>query len=878
MASTNTRKTWETAFLLSASMSDSYQKTFDQAQQIMKDLGLENIQLGDEAERAAQRQENAITMAAAAIAEAGLTELLVGIKDAYSDIIQVTMEFEYTMSAVEALSGATAGEVAELEEKARMLGETTVFTARESAQAMTYMAQAGWDTIEMLEGMDGVISLAAASGTDLAETSSIVADTLAGFGMAADETGRLADVLAQAASHSNTNVSLMGQTFANSAALAGALGFKIEDVSAILGIMANNGIKGSRAGTTLRNILNGLAADATLTAEAFGEITFSMFDENGNAKELIPVVRELRDYFSQMTEQEKFLNAKDIAGMRGYNGLLAILNTTDEQFEEMYADIENANGAAKKMADTRLDNLQGDVTLLNSAFESLKITIGEELDPAGRAVVERLTSAVQWAGQFIEMHPNIVTGLNMVAGGIGGVVTALAAGAAAIKGWTTIKIILSLFGAGAAAPVVAGLGAAAGIMTALIVKASAIEKEARDIYRETFDAAESMQAYASTYEENARAWKESIDAIESEAGNTEYLIGRLDQLYSAQNKTLSQKQEILSIVNLLNEAVPELALAYDAEADSLNLTADAIRERARAEAEAELMAEKQEKLKERIKAQNELEQNLSDTAQMYNEAKAEYERVYAEQMESQSKWMGEERAAKSMEYNRYVVAAKDAMDDAQNAMLRLMSDSRDNQWWIDELAREISGEERTSGQSSGGGGSPEEHAILAAERYAEDIAELSARLSNRKMLEKNLLDAEKRLEEDKGLYKSQSEAAWAYSNSGILKPVYGTTKGSERLDYYAEAYRKSQEEYEYAKNALTENEAAIAELTEAAERYEGAIQTGGGDVNVVTTITIEGNASEETAEEIGETVRDVVRSVLDEEERKSSRVLYTGGE
>ena len=340
MASRSTRKTWETAFLLSASMSSSYQETFDKAQNIMRELGAENVNLGDEAERAAQRQENAFNLMASALAEAGLYEMLGRIKDAYSDIIQVTEEFEYTMSAVGAISDAGAGDMAELEAKARELGETTVFTAQQSAEAMTFMAQAGWDTVEMLEGMDGVISLAAASGTELAETSSIVADTLAGFGMAADETGRLADVLAQTASHTNTNVSLLGETFSNAAAVAGALGFEVEDVSVMLGLMANAGVKGSRAGTTLRNIFNGLAKDVTLTAEAFGEVDFSMFDEAGNSKNLIEVVRELRTYFDQMTDREKYLNASALAGMRGYNGLLAIIGATDEQFEELYEDID----------------------------------------------------------------------------------------------------------------------------------------------------------------------------------------------------------------------------------------------------------------------------------------------------------------------------------------------------------------------------------------------------------------------------------------------------------------------------------------------------------------------------------------------------------
>ena len=256
---TSQRKVYETSFRLSASMSKDYQETFEMARRLAGSLGESFVDANREAERAAQVQTNAFEMAAAAAAQAGLTQILGELKDAYISVTEASMEFGYQMSAVEAISQANGSEMQKLTAEARELGETTVFTATESAEAMTFMAQAGWNTQEMLAGMSGVISLAAASGTGLAESSSIVADTLAGFGMQADETGRLVDVMAQAAAHSNTNVSLMGQTFQNAAAVAGALGFTIEDTSVMLGLMANAGVKGSRAGTTLRNIFNGLA-------------------------------------------------------------------------------------------------------------------------------------------------------------------------------------------------------------------------------------------------------------------------------------------------------------------------------------------------------------------------------------------------------------------------------------------------------------------------------------------------------------------------------------------------------------------------------------------------------------------------------------------
>lgn len=884
MASRSTRKTWETAFLLSASMSSSYQETFDKAQNIMRELGAENVNLGDEAERAAQRQENAFNLMASALAEAGLYEMLGRIKDAYSDIIQVTEEFEYTMSAVGAISSAGAGDMAELEAKARELGETTVFTAQQSAEAMTFMAQAGWDTVEMLEGMDGVISLAAASGTDLAETSSIVADTLAGFGMAADETGRLADVLAQTASHTNTNVSLLGETFSNAAAVAGALGFEVEDVSVMLGLMANAGVKGSRAGTTLRNIFNGLAKDVTLTAEAFGEVDFSMFDEEGNSKNLIEVVRELRTYFDQMTDREKYLNASALAGMRGYNGLLAIIGATDEQFEELYEDIQNADGAAKRMADRRLDNLKGDVTLLNSAFESLKITIGEELTPAGRGLTQWLTEVVTGANALIEAHPGIITGINAIVGALGGVLAAFTAITAVIKIKSVISMLAGLFTPGGW--LVVGIGAVAGLLGALAVHFAGVRAEIAGMYKEQVDAAKELQDYAASYRESADAWRESIGAMENEAGNTEYLIERLDDLYSIQDKTLGQKQEILAIVDLLNEAVPELALAYDAEADSLNLTADAIRERARAEIEAEQMAEKQEQLKERIRQENELGQQLSEASALYESTKAAYENIFNEMYNKGRRWsragMTDEQVKQGIDSIVDVAEAKKAMEEAQTALINLSAANKDNRWWIDELSRQLAGEERESGQSSGGGGSVAEHEALVGQTYAGMQDELRQLLNEQNGLQIHVGTAQDRFNEAEARYKAGKEKIDEYNNAGILQPSYGTSEGADIWDEVRLEYVQAKQDLEAAKAELAENEANAAQLSDSLGMYEeahGAVlaSQSGYTVTVENNINITGSVDDDTLEELQDNIEEAVDRALKNRTGARSRLAYDGG-
>ena len=279
--------------------------------------------------------------------------------------------------------------------KAKELGATTKFTATESAQAMTFMGMAGWDAEQMLDGMSGMLDLAAASGSDLGLTADIVTDNLTAFGMKAEDTAHFADVLAAAATNSNTSVEIMGETFKNSAAVAGALGYSVEDVSIAVGLMANAGVKGSIAGTSLKHTFEGLLEGVTLTSEAFGEVEVSAVKADGTMKSFGESVDELRGYFSQMSEAEKMLNAIEVAGKYGFNGLLAIVNSTQEDFDNLTSSINDCEGAASKMADVKMDNLSGQVTLMNSAMDALKNTLGsayeDELKALAKAATDVLT-------------------------------------------------------------------------------------------------------------------------------------------------------------------------------------------------------------------------------------------------------------------------------------------------------------------------------------------------------------------------------------------------------------------------------------------------------------------------------------------------------
>ena len=271
----------------------------------MADLKKKQEEAAESAKSFGQESNQAIIAVGDALAAAGIAAALHEIYEAYMECISVAGNFEESMSNVEALSGASTEELRQLSDLAKELGATTKFTAKESADAMGYMAMAGWDAQQMLAGMPGVLQLAAASGEDLALVSDIVTDSMTAFGLTAADTSRYADVLAATAANANTSVGVMGETFKYAAPVAGALGYSIEDVSTAIGLMANAGIKGSNAGTALRNVFNGLLGGVTLTSDAFGEIQVSGVQADGTMADFGTTINELREYFSQMSDAER---------------------------------------------------------------------------------------------------------------------------------------------------------------------------------------------------------------------------------------------------------------------------------------------------------------------------------------------------------------------------------------------------------------------------------------------------------------------------------------------------------------------------------------------------------------------------------------------
>lgn len=326
---------------------------------------------------------------------------VLGVSIGMKDTIETYKDFEAAMSQVQAVSGATAPELEQLTDKAKEMGATTKFTAEESATAFNYMAMAGWKTQDMLSGIEGILNLAAASGETLGTTSDIVTDALTAFGLQASDAGHFADVLAQASSNANTNVSMLGESFKYVAPVAGAMKYNVEDVSLALGLMANASVKGSMAGTSLKTALVNMASPTDKMATAMKKYGISLTDSDGKMKTLKGVMDNLRTSLGGLAEAEQTAAASRIFGKEAMAGMLSIINASEKDYNKLTKAVNNADGAAKNMSETMLDNLQGSITLLQSAVDGVKISTGERLAPYVRGIADWMT----------EMMPEIESGL-----------------------------------------------------------------------------------------------------------------------------------------------------------------------------------------------------------------------------------------------------------------------------------------------------------------------------------------------------------------------------------------------------------------------------------------------------------------------------------
>lgn len=548
--------------------------------------------------------------------------------------VKVTADFDTSMSKVAAVSGATGTELAQLRAKAREMGAQTKFSASEAADAMNYMAMAGWKTGDMLNGVEGIMSLAAASGEDLATTSDIVTDALTAFGKSAQDSGRLADIMAAASSNANTNVSMMGETFKYAAPVAGALGASMEDTAVAVGLMANAGIKASQAGTALRTGLTNLAKPTKQMKSYMDKYGVALVENNDGSINLRETMVSLRKRMSDMSESEQAAAASAIFGKNAMAGWLAIINGSDEDFNKLTKAVDESDGTAKRMAETMQDNLAGQITILKSQVGELGISFGEQLIPYVRKAVEWVQNVVDWFSKLDESEKEQIIKMAAIAAAAGPVVTAagnLITAGGKIYG-TVGKAIEVLGGLTAAAEgagagvgilgaamtalpvvgVVAGVGLAVGAVVALNKAVGGSKDGVSQLNTEMLATVESAERARNALDKEVGSVEKmnanhdaSVEKTEAAARLAENYADELTDLAGKTKKSTAEQAKMKALVGKLNSIYPELGLAIDETTGELNMSTEALKkniqqlkEQARAAAYNKILQEEMDKLVE----------------------------------------------------------------------------------------------------------------------------------------------------------------------------------------------------------------------------------------------------------------------------------------
>ena len=368
--------------------------------------------------------------------------------------VKTAADFDVSMDKVAAISGATGEDLETLRQLAKDLGASTKFSATEAADGMNYLAMAGWGVGDIMGAMPGLLDLAAASGEDLGTTADIVSDAMTAMGIGADGAGHFADVLAMAASKSNTNVSMLGESFKYAAPLAGTMGWSLEDLTVQLGLMANAGIKSSQAGTTFKSAMAAMLAPTDKQATAMAELGLSMTNTDGSMKSLGDITAMLRDKFATLDEAQQAQYAATIFGKEAMSGMLAVINASESDFTSLVGNLGSAEGAAATMASTMQDNLGGSFTKLKSALEGIAIQIGEILMPTITKIVAVFAS---WVDAFAKLDPGtkeMIVKIAALAAAIGPLLIGVGS---AISAFGKIQAALAILG-----PAMGGVTAALG--------------------------------------------------------------------------------------------------------------------------------------------------------------------------------------------------------------------------------------------------------------------------------------------------------------------------------------------------------------------------------------------------------------------------------
>ena len=515
---------------------------------------------GNKATEAADGGFTVLKGVLADLASKVIQKVVSGMKQLASSVVQAGIDFDKGMSRVQAISGATSTEMDQLTAKAIEMGRTTKFSAAEASSALYYMAMAGWKATDMLEGLEPVLDLAAASGEDLARTSDIVTDALTAMGYGAEDAGHLADVMAAAAANANTTVDMMGSTFKYVGAVAGSLGYSMEDVAVSISLMANSGIKAEMAGTALRSLMMRLSTDTGGAAKAAKELGVEIANADGSMRKWDDVVIELRSAFSGLTQAQQSNYAKTIAGTRAMNGFLAIMNSTEADVKQVTTAINKSSGAAKQMADTMLNNVGGQFTKLQRQIQTEFLKVWEKIAPTVQKAIQNISTQlkkVDW-DSFARMAENAI---NILMGGFQwlmdnsqAVITAIGA---IIAAFTVIKIVefgknvintlstistavQNLFALIVAHPLAAVVAGLAAVTTAIFKIADA----SYDVSKKVINLDSSLSQLRDTVKESVSSWDELTDAKNELMDKTDTEIAGYHSMIDELNKIVDSNGKV----------------------------------------------------------------------------------------------------------------------------------------------------------------------------------------------------------------------------------------------------------------------------------------------------------------------------------------------
>lgn len=638
------------------------------------------------------------------IVQSGLNEILKELAGAYKECISLAAGFNGTMSKVEALSGASAVEMSELTGKAKELGATTKFTATEAAEAMTYMGMAGWNAQQMISGMDGVLMLAAASGEDLGTVSDIVTDDLTAFGLSAKDAGHFADVLAAASTSSNTNVGLMGETFKYVAPLFGTMNWSAEDAAVAVGLMANAGIKGTQAGTSLKTAIANLISPSEKMREKMDELGISM----ENVKSFSEVQTMLRSSFAGLSEQEQAAAASVIFGKEAMSGMLNIINASQTDIDKLTNAISDCDGAAKQMSETMLDNLSGQMTLLSSASDALKVTIGDAFKDELASLAKIGTKILTDVNTFAEKNPVMVKSIIALGAELLALVSIYpmyigykkakvavdtisnvlkAASVKLTKKSTAAKIEETVATQGTTAAQ-QGLNAAMSanpvglillglsVLTPVII---GIVDKIKKAKAETEALTEHCREMTETFETANETFEQTRTQIEGQTELAERYISQLERLEAQGVRTREEKEAYALVVERLNSLYPDLNAKIDAETGLLENGTRALREYTEAWKEAKFQEALQSKYGDEQQAYTDAEVELYQNKAKLKLAEDEYNELVKKEKEL---WSVSQEKLNSMDFdnpNVYNTAEYEAYRKANQAYVEAHEKVKENE-------------------------------------------------------------------------------------------------------------------------------------------------------------------------------------------------------